>query len=140
MNKIYYELTVTLDNNFVEFIADFISSVTEDGIELGKGQIIVRSESDLTSVKDALVSLVDGINGSTNSMKMTYQLEEKENKDWIKTYQDSVQPIEAGKFYIFPSWYEPKKTSSISRSTLLLLLVQDIMLQHFRVWKRFPNM
>lgn len=109
MNKIYYELTVTLDNNFVEFIADFISSVTEDGIELGKGQIIVRSESDLTSVKDALVSLVDGINGSTNSMKMTYQLEEKENKDWIKTYQDSVQPIEAGKFYIFPSWYEPKK-------------------------------
>ena len=106
MHKIYYELTVTLDNNFVEFIADFISSVTDDGIELGKGQIIVRSESDLTFVKDALVSLVDGMNGS---IVMTYQLEEKENKDWIKTYQDSVQPIEAGKFYIFPSWYEPKE-------------------------------
>jgi len=109
MHKIYYELTVTLDHNFVEFIADFISSVTDDGIELGKGQIIVRSESDLTFVKDALVSLVDGMNGSNNSMKMTYQLEEKENKDWIKTYQDSVQPIEAGRFYIFPSWYEPKE-------------------------------
>ncbi len=108
MHKIYYELTVTLDNNFVEFIADFISSVTDDGIELGKGQIIVRSESDLTFVKDALVSLVDGMNRSIK-MEMTYQLEEKENKDWIKTYQDSVQPIEAGKFYIFPSWYEPKE-------------------------------
>lgn len=106
MHKIYYELTVTLDNNFVEFIADFISSVTDDGIELGKGQIIVRSESDLTFIKDALVSLVDGMNGS---LEMTYQLEEKENKDWIKSYQDSVQPIEAGKFYIFPSWYEPKE-------------------------------
>ncbi len=109
MHKIYHELTVTLDNSFVEFLADFISSVTDDGIELGKGQIIVRSESDLTFVKDALVSLVDGMNGSNNSMKMTYKLEEKENKDWIKAYQDSVQPIEAGKFYIFPSWYEPKK-------------------------------
>jgi len=109
MNKTYHELTVTLDNNFVEFIADFIGSVTDDGIELGKGQIIVRSESDLTSVKDALVSLLDGINGSNDSMKMTYHLEEKENKDWIKAYQDSVQPIEAGKFYIFPSWYEPKE-------------------------------
>jgi ribosomal protein L11 methyltransferase len=40
---------------------------------------------------------------------MEYSLEEKENKDWIKSYQDSVQPIEAGKFYIFPSWYEPKE-------------------------------
>jgi ribosomal protein L11 methyltransferase len=40
---------------------------------------------------------------------MTYTLEEKENVDWIKTYQESIQPIEAGKFYIFPSWYEAKE-------------------------------
>jgi ribosomal protein L11 methyltransferase len=40
---------------------------------------------------------------------MEYTLEEKESIDWIKTYQDSIQPIEAGKFYIFPSWYEEKK-------------------------------
>lgn len=106
MDKVYYELTVTLDNNFVEFIADFISSITDDGIELGKGQIIVRSESDLTFVKDALVSLGDEMNGA---IAIRYQLEEKENKDWIKSYQDSVQPIEAGKFYIFPSWYEAKE-------------------------------
>lgn len=106
MDKIYYELTVTLDNHFVEFIADFISSITDDGIELGKDQIIVRSESDLTFVKNALVSLVDEMN---NAIAISYQLEEKENKDWIKSYQDSVQPIEAGKFYIFPSWYEAKE-------------------------------
>jgi len=106
MDKIYYELTVTLEHNFGEFIADFISSVTDDGIELGKGKIIVRSESDLTFVKDALVSLTESMNGSMN---MQYTLEEKENQDWIKSYQDSVQPIETGKFHIFPSWYEPKE-------------------------------
>lgn len=40
---------------------------------------------------------------------MTYKLEQKENIDWIKAYQNSIEPIEAGKFYIFPSWYEPKE-------------------------------
>jgi len=106
MNDKYFELTVTLDDQFVDTIADFISNIYDEGLELGKGQIIVRSESDLTFVKDALVSLAQELNGS---IKMNYTLEEKENVDWIKTYQDSIQPIEAGKFYIFPSWYEAKE-------------------------------
>jgi len=106
MQDKYYELTVTLNNDFVDFIADFIANIYDDGLELGKGEIIIRSESDLTFVKDALVSLGQSLNGS---IEMTYKLEEKENVDWIKTYQDSIQPIEAGKFYIFPSWYEPKE-------------------------------
>jgi len=106
MNKIYHELTVTLNDDFVDFIADFITNIYDEGLELGKGKIIVRSESDLTFVKDALVSLADTLG---DSIQMEYSLEEKENVDWIKTYQDSIQPIEAGKFYIFPSWYEPKE-------------------------------
>jgi len=106
MHKTYQELTITLNSNFVEFIADFIANIAGDGVELGKEKIVVRSESDLTFVKDALVSL-SGTLG--DSIQMEYTLEEKENVDWIKTYQDSIQPIEAGKFYIFPSWYEPKE-------------------------------
>ena len=106
MTDKYYELTVTLDDQFVDTIADFIANIYDEGLELGKGEIIVRSESDLTFVKDALVSLSNELNGS---IEMTYALEEKENVDWIKTYQDSIQPIEAGKFYIFPSWYEAKE-------------------------------
>jgi len=106
MQDKYYELTITLNDDFVDFIADFILNIYSEGVELGEGKIVVRSESDLTFVKDALVSLAGTLNGD---IAMDYTLEEKENVDWIKTYQDSVQPIEAGKFYIFPSWYEPKK-------------------------------
>ncbi len=106
MHDKYYELTITLDDEFVDFIADFVANIYGEGLELGTGQIIVRSESDLTFVKDALVSL-SGTLGDT--IKIDYRLEEKENVDWIKTYQDSIQPIEAGKFYIFPSWYKPKE-------------------------------
>ena len=81
-------------------------NIYDEGVELGDGQIIVRSESDLTFVKDALISLAGNLD---HPIEMEYTLEEKENVDWIKTYQDSIQPIEAEKFYIFPSWYEPKE-------------------------------
>lgn len=106
MQDKYYELTVTLDDQFVDFIADFVANIYGDGLELGQGEIIVRSESDLTFVKDALVSLAGTLG---DAIKMEYKMVEKENIDWIKTYQDSIEPIEAGKFYIFPSWYEPKE-------------------------------
>jgi len=106
MRNNYYELTITLNDDFVDFIADFILNIYGEGVELGEGKIVVRSESDLTFVKDALVSLAGTLNGD---IAMDYLLEEKENVDWIKTYQESVQPIEAGKFYIFPSWYEAKE-------------------------------
>jgi ribosomal protein L11 methyltransferase len=105
MQSNYYELTIGLDNSFVDVIADYISNIYDEGLELGKGEIIVRSESDLTFVKDALISLANNLE---KPIEMTYNLEVKENIDWIKSYQDSIQPIEAGKFYIFPSWYEPK--------------------------------
>lgn len=106
MQNKYYELTVKVDDTFVEFIADFIANIAGDGVELGTGTIIVRSESDLTYVKDALISLEGTLGGNIH---MEYTLEEKENQDWIKAYQDSIEPIEAGKFYIFPSWYTPKE-------------------------------
>jgi len=106
MQDKYYELTITLDDSYVDLIADYIGNIYSDGLELGDGQIIVRSESDLTFVKDALVSLAQELN---DAIKLTYKLEQKENIDWIKAYQNSVEPIEAGKFYIFPSWYEPKE-------------------------------
>jgi len=105
MQNKYYELTITLNDDFVEFIADFIANIAGDGIELGDGKIIVRSENDLTSIKESLISLEGTLNGS---ISMEYSIESKENKDWIKSYQDSIEPIEAKKFYIFPSWYKPK--------------------------------
>ncbi|MFT7823762.1 MAG: 50S ribosomal protein L11 methyltransferase [Sulfurimonas sp.] len=101
MNKTYHELTITLDDTYLELVAEFITTLLGEGVELGKGKIIVRSESNLTLVKDALASF-EGIH-------MSFSFEEKENQDWIKAYQDSIQPIEAGEFYIYPSWYAPKE-------------------------------
>ena len=106
MRDTYYELSIKLDDAFVDVVADYISNIYDEGLEFGEGEIIVRSESDLTFIKEALVSLCESLD---RPMQMEYKLEQKESIDWIKSYQDSIEPIEAGKFYISPSWYESKE-------------------------------
>ncbi len=106
MKDSYWELTLTLDSEYVEFIADFVANIYGDGLEIGKKNIIVRSENELSYVKDAVESLVATLGGV---IAVSFVLEEKKNVDWIEQYQNSIQPIEAGKFYIYPSWFEPKE-------------------------------
>ena len=106
MTDKYYELTMTLQEDFVEFIADFVANISGDGLEIGQDTIIVRSENDVAFIEDAVNSLVGTLGGTID---IGYKTEVKENVDWIAQYQNSVQPIEAGKFYIYPSWYEAKE-------------------------------
>jgi len=106
MKNKYFELTIKLNNDFVEFIADFVANIAGDGLEIGSEHIIVRSENDLSYVQESVNSLLGTLGGTID---ISYKMEEKENQDWIKSYQDSVQPIEAGAFYIFPSWYKAKE-------------------------------
>jgi len=43
------------------------------------------------------------------NIDIDYKIEQKENVDWIERYKASIEPIEVGRFYIYPSWYEPKE-------------------------------
>lgn len=106
MESNYNELTIKLNSDFVEIVADFIGNIHNDGLELGSDFIVVRSPNDLQNIIDEIESLNNDLNGTLN-LEITQ--ESKENIDWIKQYQDSIEPIEAGKFYIFPSWYEEKE-------------------------------
>ena len=107
MTEQYYELTMTLkEEDFVEFIADFVANISGDGLEIGRDTIIVRSESDVAFIEDAVTSLVGTLGGTID---IEYKTEVKDNVDWIAQYQNSIEPIEAGKFYIYPSWYEAKE-------------------------------
>ena len=105
MNTNYNELTIRLNRVFVEIVADFVSNIHIDGLELGDDYIIVRSPNELTNIVEAIESLDNELSGALN---LDITQESKKNIDWIKQYQDSIEPIEAGKFYIFPSWYEEK--------------------------------
>ncbi len=107
MQSSYYELTITLkEEEFVEFIADFVANIAGEGLEIGRNHIIVRSENDLSNIKDAINSLIGTLGGN---IEISYKMEQKANQDWIASYQNSIEPIEVGKFYIYPSWYEKKE-------------------------------
>ncbi len=107
MKSKYYELTITIENeDFVDFLADFVANIAGDGIEIGKNSIIVRSENSLSDVEDNINSLLETLG---SDIKVSYKIEIKENQDWISSYQNSIEPIEVGKFYIYPSWYEAKE-------------------------------
>ncbi len=106
MTKTYQELTITLDDRFVDLISDFVANIYGDGIEMAEGTIIVRSENDLDYVRQAVEALADTLG---DTVTLSCAITEKENQDWIQSYKDSVQPIEAGKFYIRPEWSAPKE-------------------------------
>jgi ribosomal protein L11 methyltransferase len=100
MQDKYTELTIHVNEPFVELVADFVANVTDEGVEMGRDRVIVRSEHDIAPILQALETLDPAVGVRTD-------VEEKENIDWIQAYQDSIQPIEAGRFYVHPEWYPP---------------------------------
>lgn len=106
MQSKYQELTITLDDRFVDLISDFVANIYGDGIEMGEGRIIVRSEHDLDYVKTAVESLAQTLG---ESISLSCEIQERDNNDWVQQYKDSVQSIEAGRFFIHPSWQEAKE-------------------------------
>ncbi len=104
MQERYSELRFLTEPAFVDLLADFIASVSDEAIEYGNDRVILRTESDTAPVVDAVRKLAQEA-----EIPLAIEEEEKENVDWIQSYQDSVQPIEAGPFYIHPEWYAPKE-------------------------------
>lgn len=109
MEKYYYELRIKPDL-YYELFLDLASSLTNEAIEELDETIIVRSENSLENVEAGIVAFTQELSLAFDTeITCDLILEKKENQDWIKLYQESVQPIEVGGFYIHPSWNEPKE-------------------------------
>lgn len=107
MEKYYYELVIK-PSLYYELFLDLASSLSEDAIEELNGTIIIRSEDELDNIKEGVEAFAKELGTAfSTEIKCEISLEKKENQDWIKLYQQSVQPIEVGDFYIHPSWNEP---------------------------------
>jgi len=107
LDKYYYELTVK-PNLYYELFLDLASSLTNDAIEELDETIIIRSEETLEDVESGILAFSGELsNAFGTEITCESKLEKKENQDWIRLYQESVQPIEVGSFYIHPSWNEP---------------------------------
>ena len=108
VEKYYYELTIK-PNLYYELFLDLADSLTKDAIEELNETIIIRSVDELDVVEAGVLAFAKELS-TAFSTDITCETiyEKKENQDWIKQYQQSVQPIEVGRFYIHPSWSESK--------------------------------
>lgn len=78
-------------------------------------QIVSRIASNEINIQDFLESLQHFAlmlaQNTQDSVGFCYHIEEKFNYDWIKAYQDSIEPVQCGRFYIRPSWEQEVKES-----------------------------
>lgn len=102
MKDNYYELKIEPENS-IEVFLDLLSELSSDAIEFDDKVLILRSEESLEDIKEGIEAFAKALNTSCK-----ISLEMKKNEDWIKKYQESVDPIEVGKFYIRPSWVEKR--------------------------------
>lgn len=108
MTKNFYELSIKPSSAY-DLICDFIFSLGVTCIEEKDGNIIIRDESSLDNLLFGVKEFAKKLGNLCNqSIEIQSKIEVKRSCDWVKRYQNSVQPIEVGKFYIRPSWYEKK--------------------------------
>jgi len=107
MQEYYYELVVTLSSQHSLF-SDFLSDTVPVGFEETKTGFIVRSEDDLETIIWGLEQFAEALQ---KALGTTIELECKQtklqNSDWVKSYQESIQPLAIDKFYIHPTWDAP---------------------------------
>jgi len=98
----YFELEIFPQKNYDVFL-DLVESIVEDAIEESEKSIIIRSEDSLEDIKEAIEKFSKAID-----VECQIFYEKKDAVDWIKKYQDSINPVEVGNFYVRPSWVEKK--------------------------------
>ncbi|WP_456471263.1 50S ribosomal protein L11 methyltransferase [Caminibacter sp.] len=109
MKKFYYELSVT-PSAFKEEIENFLMERFFNGIEEKGNTLILRSEEGFDDLIKELKNYVKALEEIFNvSVDLKIDIEKKSNRDWVKSYQNSVKPVEIEEFYIHPSWYPPKE-------------------------------
>jgi len=104
MEDFYKEVIFKTEPIFVELLADFIASSSNEAIEYEDTKVILRTQKEIEPILRSVKDLAKEAN-----IPLDIEVSKKRNRDWIKSYQDSITPIEVGSFYIHPEWYPPKE-------------------------------
>lgn len=109
MEEKYYELTVT-PNSYYELFLDLIFSISDEAVEEIDEKIVLRSTEHPNNIIEGIKEFEKELSiAFEQDIKCDITLEEKINEDWIAKYKNSITPVNAGKFYIYPSWEQPVK-------------------------------
>jgi ribosomal protein L11 methyltransferase len=106
LQKYYYELKIKPNLHYNLFL-DLLLELTDEAIEELDGTLILRSAQSLENIENGIEEFSKELSRTLNQdIKCELDYSKKENLDWILEYKDSITPVEAGQFYIHPSWHE----------------------------------
>ncbi|MCF6201928.1 MAG: 50S ribosomal protein L11 methyltransferase [Hydrogenimonas sp.] len=109
MSDIYHELKVT-PSAYQELFLDFLQTLFEDTIEIGEKSLILRSEEPLEDIAWGAQEFAAALTKRLNEdVAVEVELSQNRNEDWIEKFKRSIEPVEVGDFYIYPSWERPKE-------------------------------
>jgi len=107
VQETYSELVIT-PSSHIEHFSDFLSASLPVGFEEDENHLIVRSEDELETLAWGLEQFSLALSEALNeTISVKTELFEKKNEDWITQYQEGIEAIQVGKFYIHPTWSEP---------------------------------
>lgn len=109
MEAYYYELTIT-PSAHLELFGDFLADTLPVGFEERDGSFIVRSEEELETISWGVEQFKEALEQALGQpIDLEMQLRKEKNSDWVKSYQESITPVEIAPFYIHPTWEQPKE-------------------------------
>ena len=111
MSENYYELIVKPSAHHNLF-ADFLNDILPVGYEERDDSFIIRLEEEPQTLKWGIEQFAEALNKAKNgTIDVEISVTKRKNSDWIAEYQKSVTPLQIGKFYIHPTWNDPKEGS-----------------------------
>jgi ribosomal protein L11 methyltransferase len=109
MQEHYVELVVKLSSHHSLF-SDFLADTLPVGFEEIDGGFIIRSEDELDTIVWGLEQFTEALQKALGQdIELECTQTKLKNSDWVKEYQNSIQPLQIDKFYIHPTWDEPSK-------------------------------
>ncbi|MEA2072956.1 MAG: 50S ribosomal protein L11 methyltransferase [Campylobacterota bacterium] len=107
MQEHYYELVVKVSSHNSLF-SDFLSDTLPVGFEEIDDGFVIRSEDELDTIIWGIEQFSEALQKALGTVIEVECIQSKlENSDWVKSYQQSIQPLAIDKFYIHPTWDEP---------------------------------
>ncbi|AII15184.1 50S ribosomal protein L11 methyltransferase [Campylobacter iguaniorum] len=101
MKEKFFELKV--QSSHYEILKDFAFELGVTCVEELPDGFIIRDEDELEDIKWGLEEFA-----KKAKFDISTNIVQKDNIDWINEYKKGIKPLEVGKFYIRPSWEEPK--------------------------------
>lgn len=106
----YYNCLSIKADKFLWLLQNKALEITNEAIEESDNSFIIRTYQDINALQEQLQEYANNLeNIMGEKIHLEFEKQVLQNQDWIAKYRDSIQPIECGKYYIHPSWFEAKK-------------------------------